>query len=163
MWEKMSRAGLIISAFLLLFSSVAVQAADEDWISKLPPPTAGMGRIFIYRIPSMFGAAFQPAIYVNGQKVADAEMRRVHVIDRPAGEYEVRVRLEGTWKLNLTLAAGETRYVRLVTYPEVFTPRIEPQLKEAGEGEKDVQGIRRGKTFETLSVPEDPPFIPDKP
>jgi len=153
-----------ILGFLLLLCAVAgAQAADEDWVSKLPPPAAGMGRIFIYRVPSMFGAAFQPAIYVNDQKIGDAEMRRVHVIDRPAGEYEVRVRLEGTWRLKLTIGAGETRYVRLVTYPEVFTPRVEPQLKEAAEGQADIQGIKRGKTFEALSVPEDPPFQPAKP
>jgi len=90
-------------------------------------------------------------------------MHRVHVIDRPPGDYEVRIRLEGTWRVNVPLAAGEIRYVRLVTYPEVFTPRIEPQLKDSSAGAAEVQGIERGKTFETLSVPEDPPFQPAKP
>jgi hypothetical protein len=122
-----------------------------------------MGRLFIYRVPGMLGAAFQPAIYVNNTKIGDAEMRRVHVVDRPPGDYEVKIRLEGTWRLTVPLAAGETRYIRLVTYPEVFTPRIEPQLKENDIGAQEVQGIRRGKTFEALSVPENPPFQPSAP
>jgi hypothetical protein len=152
----------ITTLCLLVFSSVTAWA-DEDWISRLPSPAAGMGRIVIYRVPGFLGAAFQPAIYVNNLKIGDAEMHRAHVIDRPPGDYEVRVRLEGTWKLNVTLAAGETRYVRLVSYPEVFTPRIEPQIKDAAEGLKDLEGVPRGKTFEALSVPEDPLFVPAKP
>jgi hypothetical protein len=152
-----------VVALCLLFCATTARADDKDWASKLPPPAPGMGRIFIYRVPGFLGGAFQPAIYVNGTKIGDAEMHRVHVIDRPPGDYEVRIRLEGTWRVTVPLAAGETRYVRLVTYPEVFTPRIEPQLKDNSAGAAEIQGIERGKTFEALSVPEDPPFQPAKP
>ena len=73
---------------------------------------SGSGRIFFYRA-SALGAAIQPDVKLNGEKVGTAVPDGFYYVDRASGDYEVTTTTELKKTLTFHLDAGQTRYVRL--------------------------------------------------
>jgi hypothetical protein len=111
--------------------------------STFPSLTVPKGRIYFYR-PSALGAAVQPDIKLNGEKVGTAKPHGFYFVDRDPGNYEVTAATETEKKLTFVLEAGQERYVRLKIQMGVFVGRVVPELvdKEEAYGEmKDLSYI----------------------
>src|SRR5207249_10033828 len=83
-----ARTGFVAAALLLVLSGCATGAKYTEVASTLPPLAPSQGRIYFYR-PSAFGAAVQPDINLNSQKVGTAKPHGFYFVDRPPGNYEV--------------------------------------------------------------------------
>jgi hypothetical protein len=111
------------------FSEVNPNLASEnpDW-----------GRIFFYR-PSSFGAALQPDVMLNGEKVGQAISWGFFYVDRPAGNYECVTSTEVKRKVSFILEPGQTRYVRFSVSFGFFVGHVYGELVEDSVGLKEIK------------------------
>lgn len=107
--------------------------------ASIPQPQPTDGRIFFYRSGSMFGAAIQPQIMLNGDAVGESKPGGFFFVDRARGPMEVSTTTEVEKKLTFTLDPGQTRYVRTVVGFGVVAGRVYPELVDNATGEKEIQ------------------------
>ncbi len=131
-------ASFLIIAFALL-SGCATGPKFSEVKDTLPALAPDKGRLYVYRTAVM-GAAVQPDVRVSGDVVGSAKPKGFFIVDRPAGEYKVSSSTEVTRTLSLTLAAGQTRYVRLNLAMGFFVGHVFPELVENAVGEKEIAG-----------------------
>lgn len=109
--------------------------------STLPNLSNDMGRIYFYRASSPVGAAVQPSIRLNGEKVGDSEPGGVFYKDVRPGNYEVATSTEVTRKLTFTVAAGQTRYVETSVGFGFAVGRVHANLVEPDVGKAAIQDL----------------------
>jgi hypothetical protein len=124
----------------LAFTGCASGPKYTDVRSTFTIPAPTQGRIFFYR-PSAFGAAVQPDVNLNGQKVGTAKPHGFYFVDRTPGNYEVTSATETEKKLTFTLEPGQERYVRLKIQMGVFAGRIIPELVDKKEAEDELKSL----------------------
>lgn len=105
---------------------------------SLPQVPEGQGRLFVYRT-AVFGAAVQPAIRVNGEKVGNAKPKGFTFTDRPPGEYRIETKTEVARHVDVPLAAGQTKYIRLDPTMGVMIGRIVPKLIDNQKAESEIR------------------------
>ncbi|MGE3312688.1 MAG: DUF2846 domain-containing protein [Limisphaerales bacterium] len=142
---------LAFSSFLLAGCAGGPRLNESQ--TSLPPVPEGNGRIYFYRT-STAGAAVQPSIKLNGEKVGVAKPRGVFYVDRPPGNYEVETKTEVTRKLSLQLAEQQTRYVRFKVGMGFFIGHISPELVEPAIGESEIGRCRLISASDPLNVAE---------
>jgi hypothetical protein len=100
-----------------------------------PRLQGGFGRIYFYRSGVPFGLAVQPDIRLNGVKVGSATPNGFFFIDRPPGKYEISTTTEVEEKVNVTLLAGETKYIQFYLSPGILLPHanLNPVAREKAE------------------------------
>ena len=133
-----ARRTLFAAALLLLLSGCATGAKYTEVVSTIPSLTPSQGRIYFYR-PSAFGAAVQPDIHLNGQKVGTAKPHGFYFVDRAPGNYEVTAATETEKKLTFTLEPRQERFVRLKIQMGLFVGRIIPELVDKAEAEGELK------------------------
>jgi hypothetical protein len=131
--------GLVVLAALVL-SSCASGPKYSMVASTLSPPTPSKGRIYFYR-PSAMGAAVQPDIKLNGEKVGTAKPHGFYFVDRDPGNYEVTATTETEKKLTFVLEAGQVRHVRLKIQMGIMVGRIVPELVDRAEAEAELKDL----------------------
>jgi len=136
----MRRALLAAVPLVLLLAGCATGPKYAEVVSTLPSLTPSEGRIYFYR-PSALGAAVQPDIKLNGQKVGTAKPHGFYFVDRAPGDYEVTAATETEKKLTFTLEPRQERYVRLKIQMGLFVGRIVPELVDKAEAEGDLAGL----------------------
>jgi hypothetical protein len=109
--------------------------------SDMGAPPAGLGRIYFYRT-SVFGAAVQPAVKLNGEAVGAAVPQGFFYADRPPGDYTVTTATEVEKALTFTLEAGQVRYVRLAISMGVFVGRVYGELVDELVPVKEMESTR---------------------
>ena len=109
----MMRRG-ILALLLMLLPACASGPKYSEVVSTLPATNPSQGRIYFYR-PSAFGAAVQPDVTLNGQKVGTAKPHGFYYVDRAPGNYTVASSTETEKKLTFTLEPRQERFVRLKT------------------------------------------------
>ncbi len=129
---------LSLLAASALFSGCGTGPKFSEMKSTLPALAADKGRIYIYR-DSVMGAAIQPDVRVNDEVVGSAKPKGFFVVDRPAGEYKISSSTEVTRTLSLTLANGQTRYVRLGISMGFMVGHVYPELVEPAMGAKALE------------------------
>jgi len=128
-------AGILFLAFFLSSCASGPQFGEvQSTFSSLKP---GNGRIFVYRI-STLGAAVQPDVALNGEKIGDAEPQGFFYVDRPAGSYEIMTSTEVDRKLSFTLESGQTRYIRLNVSWGFFVGHVYPKLVDESEAMEEI-------------------------
>lgn len=109
------------STFLKLAAATAIAATlagcatgptFQEVQSRMTPLAPDTGRIVFLRSNSVVGGAVQPEIKLNGQVVGASKPGGFFWVDRPSGNYLVTSATEVERTLSLSLAAGETKYVR---------------------------------------------------
>jgi hypothetical protein len=125
---------------VLLLSGCATGAKYAEVKSTIPSLAPSEGRIYFYR-PSALGAAVQPDIKLNGQKVGTAKPHGFYFVDRAPGNYEVSAATETEKKLTFTLAAGQERFVRLKIQIGLLVGRIVPELVDRTEAEGELKDL----------------------
>lgn len=131
--------GITVLMALLLFGC-ATGAKYSMVASTFPTLAPQKGRIYFYR-PSALGAAVQPDIKLNGEKVGSAKPHGFYFVDRDPGNYEVTAATETEKKLTFVLDPGQERYVRLKIQMGVFVGRIVPELVDKPEAEGELKEL----------------------
>lgn len=100
-----------------------------------------MGRIYFYRT-TVLGAAVQPEVRLNGEKVGKAVPNGFLYVDRPAGNYQVVTETEVEKKLTFTLDAGQVRYVRLDISMGFWVGHVYGELIDEDKAKSEIAGTR---------------------
>jgi hypothetical protein len=103
--------------------------------------TPGTGRIYFYRT-TVLGAAVQPDIRLNGEKVGSAVPKGFFFVDRPAGNCEVSTSTEVERKLTFTLEPNQVRYVRLNISMGFFVGHVYGELVDEAKGASEIANTR---------------------
>ena len=134
---------------LVLLALVAVLAAAcasgprlSEVSSGFPGLKAGEARIYFYRSNSMFGAALQPSIYVNGKVVGTSKPGGFFYADVPAGNVEVTTGTEVEKKATFVVAAGETRYIRTTTGLGLLVGRVYPEIVDTRTAQEEIKDAK---------------------
>src|SRR5262249_38677303 len=98
---------------VVIFGGCATGPDFKTYVSSVPPVKEGEGRIWFYRPSKMIGAAVQPAVMLNDDKVGKAQPGCFFYADRPPGTYQVKCTTEWADKCQLSLASNSTKYIRL--------------------------------------------------
>ena len=134
-----------LSARLLLLCLVAVLGACasgpkfNEVKSALPTVPADQGRIYVYRSASMFGAAIQPEVKLNGDVVGKSQPGGFFFVDRPAGNYEVTTATETEKKVTFVLDKGEVKYIKTSPSFGVMVGRVIPELIDPAQGQPELE------------------------
>jgi uncharacterized protein (DUF2141 family) len=134
-----------VSVVLAVTSALALGACASgptysEMQTSIPSLAADKGRILIYRT-TVAGFAIQPDVRVNGEVVGSAAPQGFFYVDRPAGSYTIAATTEVERSLSLTLAAGQTRYVRLAISIGLLAGHVSPELVDDAEGAKDISTL----------------------
>ena len=124
----------------LLFSACASGPKYTEVVSTLPTLAPAQGRIYFYR-PSALGAAVQPDINLNGQKVGTAKPHGFYFVARAPGDCVVTAATETEKRLTFTLDPRQERYVRLKIQMGLLVGRIVPELVDKAEAEEELKGL----------------------
>ncbi|MDB5985593.1 MAG: putative lipoprotein [Nevskia sp.] len=106
-----SRWMLLLLVASALVSACATGNTFKDLSRRIPSLPLTQSRVYFYRTTTK-DAALQPAVSLNGETVGIAKASSFFFVDREPGHYEVLVGGDVEDKLPLTLAAGQTHYVR---------------------------------------------------
>ena len=106
-----------------------------------PAPKPGMGRIYFYTPKVRFGSNVQPQINLNGALVGFAVPNGFFYVDRPAGRYEATGVTAADGRIELPLAAGETKYVRAFAPSAFSVNAIHFLLVPPTEGRADMTSL----------------------
>jgi Protein of unknown function (DUF2846) len=132
---------LLVPVVLVLFLAACASGPKYAEVrSTLPALTPSQGRIYFYR-PSALGAAVQPDVHLNQQKVGTAKPHGFYFVDRAPGDCVVTSATETEKKLTFTLGPGQERYVRLKIQIGVLVGRIVPELVDKAEAEEELKGL----------------------
>jgi len=127
--------------FALALASIGCASgmSYDEIEDRLPQLGRGEGRVFFYRSGSMFGAAIQPEIHLDGRVAGTSQPGGFFFVDRPAGPCEIACSTEVERKVAFDLAAGDTRYVRSGISLGIFVGRVTPELVPPQVGAKEIR------------------------
>lgn len=138
--KKALRAA-IVCVVLPLLAACATGPTYEAMHTQEPAVHADQGRIYFYRtVPFLAsGAAVQPAIKVDGVKVGDAVPGGYFYLDKPPGTYKISTATETEESIDLTLPAGDTRYVRFDISMGLLIGHVSPSIIDPQQGVKEIK------------------------
>jgi Protein of unknown function (DUF2846) len=129
---------ITVTALLFALAGCASGPAYKDVSSSFSAIASGNGRIFFYRTATM-GAALQPSVMLNGQKVGSAVPGGFFYVDRPPGDFEVATTTELKKTLTFHLDEAQTRYIRLSISLGLIVGHVYPELVEDSVGAGEIQ------------------------
>ncbi|MCW5670408.1 MAG: DUF2846 domain-containing protein [Hydrogenophaga sp.] len=97
--------------------------------SALPPLTDKACRVFFYRTDSMFGAAMQPEILLDGQRVGKSQPGGFFYVDTHPGRHLATSQTENEARLEFDIEPGQTMYVASSITFGVLVGRIQLNLQ----------------------------------
>ncbi len=100
----------------------AVHHASEPAVSP------DQGRIYFYRESSFAGMVLEPAIKIDGVKVGESSSGKYFYIDRPPGTYTISTTTEKEETTSVSLAAGQTIYVKTEVSIGFLAGHVSPEL-----------------------------------
>jgi hypothetical protein len=109
---KMRHIKISIICFVTAITGCASGVKYKDMASSIPPVAPDKGRIFFYRTRSMVGAAVQPSIVLDGEKVGNSQPGGFFYVDKAPGVHEIKVATEAEKTRSLNLALQEIKYVK---------------------------------------------------
>lgn len=107
----------------------------------LPALDTDKGRIYFYRDASIVGSAVQPEIRLNGEAVGVSQPGGFFFVDRLPGNFEVSTTTEVENKIQFSLTAGQTRYVRTHVSMGILIGRAYPVLIDADQAIGDMANL----------------------
>ena len=128
-----------ISAMLLV--GCASGPGYQEYAAEMQPVGDGNGRVYMYRKTAL-GTAVQPAVRVNGEVVGKAKPKGFFYVDLAPGTYDISASTEAERNLNVTLDAGEEKYVRLEIKMGAFVGHVKPVLVDTSVGMEEIQKMK---------------------
>ena len=132
---------LLLLMLAVVLSACATGAKFTEVNPELVSENPDMGRIFFYR-PSSVGAAVQPDVMLNGEKVGQAVSWGFFYVDRPAGNYECLTSTEVKRKVSFTLEPGQTRYVRFSISLGFFVGHVYGKIVDESVGLEEIKDCK---------------------
>ncbi|MCC2633449.1 MAG: hypothetical protein K0S48_1335 [Ramlibacter sp.] len=126
---------------LALLAGCATGVKHSEMAAGMPSLKAGEGRIYFYRTNSMFGAAIQPEIRLDGVVVGQSRPGGFFYVDRPAGNYVPSASTEVEKTGYITLQAGDTRYIRTSVGMGVLVGRLVFEHEEPGRARAELDAL----------------------
>lgn len=109
--------------------------------TSMPTVKTTEGRVYFFRSSSMFGAAVQPEIKLNGQVVGKSQPGGFFYVDRPVGKYTAAAATETEKELTFVLEAGETKYIRTSPSMGLMVGRINLELETAEKAKAELADL----------------------
>jgi len=133
---------VLVCAFLPLVAACATGPTFSSLHESEPVVAADQGRIYFYRTGSFLagGLAVQPAIKVDGIKVGDAVPGGYFYIDKAAGTYKISTTTETEESVDMTMAPGQTRYIRFDISMGILIGHVSPSIIDPEQGAKEIKG-----------------------
>jgi hypothetical protein len=124
----------------------------SDHHASEPAVSPDAGRIYFYRESSLAGVLVESSIKVDGVAVGQSSSGEYFYVDRPPGTYTISATTEKEEDLSVTLAAGQTVYVR--THPAIglFIGHIIPEIVNEDRGLSEIKDTHFAGT-ETPATP----------
>jgi Protein of unknown function (DUF2846) len=133
---------LVTASFVALVATGCASGPQyKEVASSIPTLKEAQGRIYFYRSNSMFGAALQPSINLNGEQVGQSKPGGFFFVDEPAGQYVVSTATETEKTVSFKLDAGETKYVKTSVGFGLLVGRVIPSLESADEATKNLDDL----------------------
>lgn len=132
------RTVFVVFALALLAGCAAVGPKHAEIATRIPAIEAGKGRITFYRPDTIFGAAITADIHLNGTVVGRSERGSFFWVDQAPGDCTVATTTEVEKQLTFKLATGETRFVKTAVSMGLMVGRINPELTNAEEWNKEL-------------------------
>ena len=130
-----------LTALLLVVAGCASGPGYNEVSGSFAAVPGGSGRIFFYRTTAL-GAALQPDVKLNGEKVGSATAQGFFYVDRSPGDYEVTTTTELKKTLTFHLDAGQTRYVRFGVSMGFFAGHVYPELIDESVAKGEIQSTK---------------------
>lgn len=127
---------IIISLFVLASCASGVPFTELN--PSFDPEVSNTGRIFFYRVTGAAGAAIQPEILMNGEKIGKSIPQGFFYLDKPAGEYTVTTTTEVKRKASFVLDEGQTRYIRFGISMGFFAGHVYGELVDPEEAKEEI-------------------------
>jgi hypothetical protein len=128
-------------AVVVLMAGCASGVKYQDMASSIPTIKQGEGRIYFYRDASMFGAAIQPDIRLNGAVVGQSKPGGFFFVDRAAGKYAASTSTEVENAANFVLDTGETKYLKTSPSLGVLMGRIVVEIETPEKAKADINSL----------------------
>lgn len=132
---------VILSAAIAIVAGCATGPKYAEVTRSFPALKTEEGRVFFFRSNSMFGAAVQADIRLNGVVVGTSQPEGFFFVDRTPGSYIGASSTETEKTLSFTLTAGETRYVRTSPSFGVLIGRINLDLEDPKKAQAEIETI----------------------
>lgn len=97
------------------------------------------GRFYFYRPGGLEGWALQPAIKINEVKVGDAVPGGYFYVDEPAGTYKVSATTETEESVQVSLAAGQSRYIRFDPSMGILVGHMSPTIVDPEQASAQIK------------------------
>lgn len=131
----------VIGAVIALTGCAASGPKFSAMQASTPAVNADQGRVYFYRKDSMFGAALQPAVVLDGAEVGKSQPGGYFYVDAASGSHEASTSTEATNKVSFVLAKGEVKYVRTAPSIGLLVGRVVPELVNADEANKELNDL----------------------
>ena len=135
---RMVIGGMAIS---FLMAGCASGVKHSEMAASIPTIKPGEGRIYFLRSASMFGAAIQPDLRLNGQVVGESKPGGFFFVDRPAGKYVASASTETEKTLSFVVDGGETKYVRSSPSMGLMVGRVVLELETPDKAKEDLSSL----------------------
>jgi hypothetical protein len=137
MIERTKQLSLLSLLFLIISCASGVPYLEMN--PSLEPENSGTGRIFFYRVTGFGGAAIQPEIFLNEEKVGRSIPQGFFYLDKPPGEYVVVTTTEVKRKCSFVLEEGQTRYIRFGISIGFFAGHVYGELVGPEEAKEQIK------------------------
>lgn len=131
----------VIGAVIALTGCAASGPKFSAMQASTPAVNADQGRVYFYRKDSMFGAALQPAVIMDGAEVGKSQPGGYFYVDAASGSHEASTSTEATNKVSFVLEKGEVKYVRTAPSIGLLVGRVVPELVNADEANKELNDL----------------------
>ena len=131
----------VIGAVIGLTGCAASGPKFSAMQASTPAVNADQGRVYFYRKDSMFGAALQPVVVMDGAEVGKSQPGGYFYVDAASGSHEASTSTEATNKVSFVLAKGEVKYVRTAPSIGLLVGRVVPELVNADEANKELNDL----------------------
>ncbi len=123
---------------LLVLSACTTAPPCVEPANTIQPLSADHGRIYFYRVTTEANI-IRPAVRIDGEPTGRAIPKEFFYVDLAAGNYEISASTIEKYDLDLELAAGDEKYVRLDARVSVASWYVRPVLVETAEGKQELQ------------------------
>jgi hypothetical protein len=131
----------LVAAGAALFAGCATGVKHSDMAAGIPSLKSGEGRVYFFRSSSMVGAAVQPEIRLDGQKVGESKPGGFFYVDRPAGNHVASASTETEKTVSFVLQPGETKYIRSSVSLGLMIGRVVLELETPEKAKAEIGSL----------------------
>jgi hypothetical protein len=138
---KSLRLGALLCALLPLLAACASGPTYDQMHATEPTVAPNMGRIYMYRDGSMLGAAMQPAIKINGEKVGESVPGGYFYVDEAPGTYTITTTTEKEESVSVPVSAGQPVFVHFYVSVGVMVGHVIPEVMDPVKAATDIRSL----------------------